>query len=158
VEKAVKVRTLAADDIPRVVAIQGRSPEASQWSQPDYERVARGEMRGWVAEIGEVQGFLIARQVLDEMEILNLAVNPALRLRGIGSALLKSAMDWGTSKKAARAFLEVRASNETAIQFYRAHGFEIAGRRKNYYADPVEDAFVLTRSLSASSNAVASRK
>ena len=154
----MKIRAFAATDIPGVVAIQGSSPEASGWSPCDYERVVRGEMRGWVAEIGDVQGFLIARQVLDEMEILNLAVNPAVRLQGVGSALLKSAMDWSMSKNAARAFLEVRLSNDRAIQFYRANGFEISGRRKNYYRDPVEDAFVLTRSLSASGNAVMSRK
>jgi len=68
------VRTLEPRDVDAVLRIQKVSPELAQWTRGDYERVANGEMAGWVAEDGEtVLGFVVARKLADEMEILNLA-------------------------------------------------------------------------------------
>ncbi len=70
-------------DVEAILAIQAVSPEIAQWTMWDYERVAQGEMAGWVAEeAGEVIGFLIARQVVSDMEILNLAVPPRRAAHG----------------------------------------------------------------------------
>jgi len=99
-----------------------------------------------------ILGFLVARQVADELEVLNMAVAAAHRRAGIGSLLLEHALaDAGGSgapdSGARRAYLEVRASNHVAIAFYQRHGFALAGCRRRYYADPVEDALVLSRVL-----------
>jgi ribosomal-protein-alanine N-acetyltransferase len=127
------------------MAIQAVCPEVAQWTVWDYERVARGEMAGWVAEeAGQVVGFLIARQVANDIEILNLAVRPDARRRGVGTALLTSAIKWGGSFHAESALLEVRASNLAALEFYEKHGFQATGRRPRYYTAPVDDALVLT--------------
>jgi ribosomal-protein-alanine N-acetyltransferase len=140
----VKVRQLAAADLDAVVSIQARSPEAARWLRADYQRAIGRDFAGWVAESeAGVVGFLIARRVTDEMEILNLAVAVEARHRGVGSLLLKEALAWGQHAGARRAFLEVRESNGGAIEFYRRHGFAEAGRRARYYTDPIEDALVL---------------
>ena len=67
-----------------ILAIQSASPEIAQWSERDYARVARGEMAGWIAQEGEsspITGFLIARQIAGDLEILNLAVRPGAKTR-----------------------------------------------------------------------------
>jgi len=131
-----------------ILSIQAVSPDIAQWTMWDYERVARGEMAGWVAEeAGQVLGFLIARQVVGDIEILNLAVGPNARRRGVGAALLAEVIDWGRSFRAGRALLEVRSSNLAALQFYERHNFQATGRRPRYYAAPVDDALVLTLKL-----------
>ena len=143
----VAVRLLERRDISAILRLQADSLEAAQWSQSAYERLGRaGE--AWVAE-GEAQliGFLVVRAVAREMEILNLAVLPTARRRGIGRALLQHALSWASSHGTARVFLEVRHSNAAARQFYEAHGFVCTGTRRNYYQDPVEDALLLMRNV-----------
>ena len=70
--------------------MQSACPEIAQWTVWDYHRVARGEMAGWVAEeAGRLAGFLVARRVSSDLEILNFAVREAERRRGIGAELLR---------------------------------------------------------------------
>lgn len=145
---SVQVRSLAPADVQAVLAIQGVCPEIAQWTMWDYDRVARGEMEGWVAEReGEVAGFLVARRVAADLEILNFAVQPVYRRRGIGAELLRTALEWGRSFRVENAMLEVRVSNLAAQRFYERHKFQIAGRRPRYYTAPVEDALLLTAPL-----------
>ncbi len=142
------LRRLADRDVEAVLGIQKVSPELAQWTQRDYERVAKGEMAGWVAEEGEtILGFIVARKLADEMEILNLAVAPGARRRHLGSELLLTAFDWGMTMDIRKAFLEVRASNFAAIAFYEHHKFKSVGRRQRYYVAPVENAIILAASL-----------
>lgn len=104
-------------------------------------------MAGWVAENGCVIGFLVARRVSDGIEVLNLAVTPEVRRAGIGSALLREALKWAARFQAHKAFLEVRARNTIALQFYERHGFRPSGRRGHYYTAPTDDALLLTLRL-----------
>src|SRR3546814_20202666 len=86
-----------------------------------------------IAELdGRVAGFAIARTIMDEAELLLLAVDPARRRRGIGRALLRSVIADGESRGIAKIHLEVRASNG-AIATYRQTGFEKIGDRRDYY-------------------------
>lgn len=145
----MKIRVLEFRDVEAVAAIQASCPEIAQWTLSDYNRVASTEMSGWVAdEAGEIAGFLVARRVGDDAEILNFAVRQAERQKGIGSALLGEALAWAKSFHAQNALLEVRVSNFSALDFYRHHGFAVAGRRPNYYSAPIEDAFLLAAPLS----------
>ena len=137
---------LEARDVDTIVALQSECPEIAQWTVEDYARVARGEMAGWIAlddEGGPLTGFLVAREVAGDLEILNLAVRFDRRRRGTGTELLQKSFAWGKSFGAAGALLEVRAANLAALCFYQRHGFEVVGRRKNYYLSPVDDALVL---------------
>ena len=90
-------------------------------------------------------GFCSVWRVLDELHINNLAVLPAWRRAGIGSALLTHVLDEGARMGARRATLEVRRSNEAARQLYERFGFSVVGVRQGYYSNPVEDALVLWR-------------
>jgi [ribosomal protein S18]-alanine N-acetyltransferase len=136
-------------DIEDVLAIQAAFPEIAQWSLWDYDRVARGEMAGWVteSETGDVTGFVVARRIANDLEILNFAVRPAARRQGIGAALLGEALRWGSAFSAGQAFLEVRASNLAALRFYEQHRFQVTGRRPRYYTAPIEDALLLSAQI-----------
>ena len=142
------VRALESRDVDAIFAIQAGCPEIAQWTAWDYDRVARGEMAGWVAEEeAEVAGFLVARRLSSELEILNFAVESEWRRCGIGAALLAEALQWAQTFQATHAILEVRASNLSALRFYERHKFEVVGRRPRYYTAPVEDALLLTATL-----------
>jgi len=147
----MRFRQMAPRDVDSVLAIQAACPEIAQWSVWDYESVARGEMAGWVAEDERgIAGFLVARQLVGEAEILNFAVRADSRRQGTGTALLEKALEWSRSFGAERVILEVRASNVAAVRFYERHGFVVAGKRPRYYAAPVEDALLLNLSLAKS--------
>lgn len=144
----MNLRPLEQRDVEAVLAIQSACPEIAQWTMWDYSRVAQGEMSGWVAEVSDdVAGFLVARRVATDIEILNLAVRPELRRRGVGALLLRSTLDWGRSLHAEKVLLEVRSSNLGALKFYERFGFQASGRRPRYYTAPVEDALLLAASL-----------
>ncbi|HEV2221777.1 MAG TPA: ribosomal protein S18-alanine N-acetyltransferase [Candidatus Acidoferrales bacterium] len=146
------VRPLDVRDIDAVIEIQTQCREASQWPRREYELlaapVANDTAPCWVAENdGRVDGFLVARKLTDEMEILNLAVAVAARRKGIASQLLREAMNWAAKNGVSKVHLEVRASNAPAKAFYQSHGFHSTGKRPNYYRDPPEDALLLRTSL-----------
>ena len=90
-----------------------------------------------------VAGFCAFWLVFDEVHINNIAMRPGFRAQGIGTALLRQVLAEGQQLGARRATLEVRASNAGARRLYERMGFYVAGVRRNYYSDPVEDALIL---------------
>jgi len=135
-------------DVDAVLAIQLASPEAAQWIATDYDFANRPATSALIAEqSSRIVGFIAARNVLDEMEILNIAVHPDSRRQGVATGLLLVALKRGADQGAKKVFLEVRASNAAAIQFYERHSFRISGRRTRYYSSPVEDAVILVSEL-----------
>ena len=143
---SVRIRPLTLRDVEGVLAVQSACPEIAQWAAAEYERVANRDTGAWVVEDeAGIAGFLVARALVRETEILNLAVRLDARRTGVGTALLREAMSWSRSLEAERALLEVRPSNAAALKFYERHGFRIVGRRPGYYATPapVEDALLL---------------
>lgn len=93
----------------------------------------------------EVAGFCAFWLVFDEMHINNVAMRPAFRGRGLGTALMHHVLAEGARLGAPRATLEVRASNVAARRLYERLGFRLGGSRRNYYSNPVEDAVILWR-------------
>ena len=94
---------------------------------------------------GRPIGFCSFWRVLDELHVNNLAVVPDQRRTGVASALLAFVLDEGARLGARRATLEVRAGNTGARRLYERLGFYVAGTRRNYYTNPVEDALILWR-------------
>jgi [ribosomal protein S18]-alanine N-acetyltransferase len=82
-------------------------------------------------------------QILEELHITLLAVHPYYRRQGWGQLLIQSLLSLAGQQKLERATLEVRASNQAALGLYTQLGFQIAGRRRDYYADPREDGLIL---------------
>lgn len=145
---SVGVRRLESHDIEGVLAIQGACPEVAQWLASDYGRAATGAIAGWVFEDESgLAGFLVARSLLGESEILNFGVRPDTRQRGIGSQLLEQVIEWSKRSRSRRIMLEVRASNVAAQSFYVRHGFQVVGRRGRYYSNPTEEALLLDCAL-----------
>ena len=93
----------------------------------------------------KIQGYCIVYYVMDEAEIARIAVAPGCRKKGLGSRILEKTEEICTSKGVTRLLLDVRASNETAISFYRHHGFQKDGIRKKFYEKPEEDALLMSR-------------
>ncbi|WP_105100466.1 ribosomal protein S18-alanine N-acetyltransferase [Streptococcus suis] len=88
----------------------------------------------------ELVGFLAVQTVLDEMEILQIAVRADFQRLGIASQLMAAVMDWDGD-----IFLEVRESNSAAQALYTRQHFTKIGKRKDYYRNPVEDAVLMKR-------------
>jgi ribosomal-protein-alanine acetyltransferase len=148
VAKNILIRPLSRDDSSALVKLEKVCSEAAQWGEQGYQGIGQSGLQGWAAEgAGHVVGFVLIRVVSDEMEILNLAVEPVARRKGIASSLLSKAIKRGRELAAKRAYLEVRESNITAKAFYAWHGFRETARRKVYYSQPVEDALILVREL-----------
>jgi ribosomal protein S18 acetylase RimI-like enzyme len=112
---------------------------------PEYfgcKAVVRGD-----GVAGRLGGFLLARSLFENLEILKLGVLPTYHRQGIGSKLMDAAYAEGVHRGCSRCFLEVRKSNLGAQEFYFKQRFRIAGTRINYYTDPVEDAWIMERAL-----------
>ena len=130
---SLTIRPANINDLPAIAALQG----GFGWPPATYLnydcRVALLDH--------EVAGFLVSRETAPrEREILNLAVAPSARRRGIGKKLLEDEI----ARFRGRWFLEVRESNLAAINLYGSIGFEAAGKRPDYYRDPPEAAIVMT--------------
>jgi ribosomal-protein-alanine acetyltransferase len=130
------IRPGDADDLPQIAAIQAASPEAPRWNTADYLKY---DLLVAVCN-GRVAGFLTTRPLAaGECEILNLAVAPEFRRRGIARSLWKAFAGSSSSS----VFLEVRESNEGARKLYLSLGFQEVGRRPDYYGTPLEAAIVM---------------
>jgi ribosomal-protein-alanine N-acetyltransferase len=112
--------------------------------------VARGLDDEILSSGVRIKGFIASRLTADELHVNNVAVRGEYRRLGIGSALLKTVLEESRRMGAQLAFLEVRASNGPAQALYKRCGFSIAGRRRNYYSEPTEDALIMSRTIQSS--------
>jgi ribosomal-protein-alanine N-acetyltransferase len=130
------IRPGAASDLADVAAIQAASPEAARWLPEDYLGF---DFRVCILD-DRIAGFAVSRITgPDERELLNLAVAPEFRRRGVGAGLVRSLI----TGPAISVFLEVRESNHAARVFYKTLGFQEVGLRPEYYASPPESAIVM---------------
>ena len=119
------------------------------WSEAAFaEEIARPEARVWVGRgaAGEAVGYLAARRVLDELEVLSLAVAEGQRRAGAGRALVAHALASEPGLRVVQ--LEVRGNDAAAQAFYARVGFRAVGRRRGFYRDGV-DALLLSLSAPA---------
>ena len=134
--ESIQLRQGLAADLDAVSRIQAASPEASQWDVREYLKY---ELTVAISG-GQLAGFAVARPLVEgESELLNLAVDPAFRQRGIARRLVGGVI----SRHPGILWLEVRESNETARKLYRSLGFFEAGQRPGYYAGSNERAIVM---------------
>lgn len=137
------------DDLDQVCAIE-RSCFGSPWSRANFLHELRENpyAANWVLVRGErVLGYACAWFLGPELKINNIAVEPHNRRRGLARRILQVVMRRAREKGCSRAQLEVRPSNRAALALYRAHGFTVVGRRKNYYQQEGEDALLMEAEL-----------
>ncbi|HKV93572.1 MAG TPA: ribosomal protein S18-alanine N-acetyltransferase [Candidatus Angelobacter sp.] len=144
----IRVRLAAVADIPRLVEIATHSVTAAQWNQNEYLQLFAPEtlhrrLTLVVEENAEVVGFIVGRQVAQECEIENIAINGTARRRGLGTRLLGEFLETVRSLGGQEIWLEVRESNLAARALYEKWAFVETSRRKAYYEDPMEDALIL---------------
>jgi ribosomal-protein-alanine N-acetyltransferase len=156
---AIQVRRLTYADLPQVVAIERRA-FTSPWSLAMFvlelskpsgiclaaqvmPKATDGEASGRDRIGGELGGYTICSRYDTVWHIMNVAVDPSLRRRGIATALLERLLERVAMD--AQLTLEVRRSNDGAIALYERFGFRSAGVRRRYYQDNGEDAIVMWR-------------
>ena len=142
-----RLRPASPGDAGAIAALE-RLAFSDPWSAESIrESIGIPWMFTQVAEdpAGAVVGYAFCREIAGEAELLNLAVDPARRRSGVGRALLAAALAWADGRGARETFLEVRASNASAIALYESAGFRAVGRRPDYYQRPTEDALLYRR-------------
>ena len=119
------------------------------WSENSIASEINNPLSYWlVAEVdGAVAGYIGSQSVLDAADMMNLAVSPDYRRKGIGQALVNALVEHLKQNNVIALLLEVRVSNAPAIALYESMGFEQIGLRPKYYHNPREDAFILRKEL-----------
>ena len=135
-------------DLEQVVEIE-KASMPSPWSKELFEEELRREAAHYfvVEEEGRVAGYMGYWEAPEEAHIINLAIGPAYRKRGLALKMVTSCLDFANKRGARLATLEVRESNEVARRLYEKCGFRFVAIRKKYYSDNQEDAVVMIREM-----------
>ena len=139
------IRFMRLKDVDAVAAIE-QETFARPWSRESFrQELTRNAVARYLVaeEDGKILGYAGAWVILDESHITNIAVLEAFRGRGIGKQLTKALLQYLSNLGASYATLEVRVSNERAQHLYRSLGFVSVGKRKRYYEDNQEDAWLM---------------
>ena len=139
------IRFMRLKDVDAVAAIE-QATFARPWSRDSFRReLTRNAVARYLVaeENGEILGYAGAWVILDESHITNIAVREAARGRGIGKKLTAELLQVLSNLGACYATLEVRVSNVRAQNLYKSLGFVSVGKRKRYYEDNNEDAFLM---------------
>jgi ribosomal-protein-alanine N-acetyltransferase len=139
------LRAMAEADIGRVLEIEGAC-FPRPWSRESFLSELNNACARYIvlAEDGVVCGFGGMWLIIDEAHVNNIAVHPDYRRSGYGRRILRELMRMAyRAGEITRMTLEVRVTNVPAISLYTAMGFEVAGRRRQYYEDNGEDAYIM---------------
>jgi ribosomal-protein-alanine N-acetyltransferase len=143
-----RIRSAVPADAGSLVAIERRC-FSDPWSEVSFREALESPWSfGLVAHAGQgIAGYLIGREVARTGEVLNLAVSPDYRRRGVARGLLRAGLALLRRRHVDEVFLEVRESNRSAQALYLSSGFRPVGQRASYYRNPKEDALVLWLAL-----------
>jgi [ribosomal protein S18]-alanine N-acetyltransferase len=145
-EGRLEIRPLALKDLSAIEEIERRS-YPTPWSRSMFagELTKVSSISLGAFEGDRLVGYVIVSRYVDAWHVMNIAVHPQQRTRGVASALLERLFE-STSSDARRGYtLEVRVSNEGAIKLYERLGFRARGVRRGYYTDNREDALIMWR-------------
>jgi ribosomal-protein-alanine N-acetyltransferase len=143
-QPTLEIRPLAYSDLPAVAAIERRA-FPTPWSIAMFVLEMSKSTGLCLAAIrgSKLVGYTVCSRYDSVWHVMNIAVEPELRREGIASALL--AQLYARAGDGAQFTLEVRRSNQAAIELYQRDGFRIAGLRRRYYQDNGEDALIMWR-------------
>lgn len=142
------IRLMEEKDIPAIAALE-KQIFSAPWSENSIRSSFESRLSSWFVaeEQGVVVGYVGSEAVLDSADMMNIAVDPEYRRKGIAQKLTEALMDHLKTKGIQFLMLEVRVSNLSAIALYEKLGFTVAGRRPRYYTNPREDAYVMRKEL-----------
>ena len=152
-----RLRRARETDLPDILAIE-RVSFTDPWSRSSFAALLEQPRVYFAVALDATDallGYTVAWFVVDDAELANLAVAPGARGQRVGTVLLEGALATAEARGTTSMYLEVRASNVSAIALYSSHGFVEISRRKAYYKKPVEDAIVLRRTVRAVAGAPA---
>ena len=140
----IPIRSLGYSDLPQVISIERRA-FPTPWSLAMFVLELSKPSGVCLAAIEDrrIVGYLICSRYADVWHLMNVAVDPPARRRGIATALLEEMIS--RAGQDASYTLEVRPSNTSAIALYERFGFRSAGTRRRYYQDTGEDAMIMWR-------------
>ena len=139
------IRPMTEDDLLRVHEIE-QSCFSDPWTLNGFKdslNEASAHLLVVEDDVCEIAGYACLYQVVDEGEIVNVAIDPAYRQQGYGAKLVRALVALGLELGAERFFLEVRKSNMAGQALYKSLGFEECGIRKGFYENPKEDAVLM---------------
>ena len=141
---------MTAADVAAVTDIEYRT-FSDPWSADSFEYALETDNQYFLVaeENGRIAGYCGMLYVLDEGQIMNVAVDTQFRRRGVARSLLEALMNYGDSRALTVYTLEVRDGNAPARALYESMGFKPVGRRKGYYQHPTEDAILMELSKDA---------
>ena len=143
------MRPMREEDIPAVMQVE-IAAYPYPWTEGIFHDCLRVGYCCWVLQTQqEIIGYGVMSVAADECHILNLCVHPQAQRRGLGRRILQRLLAIGRSRNADTTFLEVRASNRSALALYTGEGFCEVGMRRGYYPSEEgrEDAVIMARSL-----------
>lgn len=134
--------------IAQIAALEKRC-FSDPWSENSVRSELSNPLSDWLVaeEDGKLIGYVGSQSVPPEADVMNLAVAPEWRKKGIGRALMAALIAQLHSRGITALFLEVRISNLPAQNLYRGLGLMEVGRRPKYYVNPTEDALILRKEL-----------
>ena len=142
----MEIRRLSLPDLDPIVAIEN-AVYPTPWSRSmfagELAKPSSLSLGAFDPESGELVGYLVISRYVDAWHVMNVAVTPEHRRRGIARALLDRLFEVTASDERRGYTLEVRVSNEGAIKLYEAMGFVARGVRRGYYTDNREDALIM---------------
>lgn len=141
-------RPMLEADLDQVAEIEKVSMP-SPWSKELFdEELRRPAAHYFVMELeGRVAGYMGYWEAPEEAHIINLAIGPEFRNRGLGLKMMEHCLDFAAKRGAHLATLEVRQSNEAAQRLYQKCDFRVVAIRKKYYSDNQEDAIVMIKEM-----------
>ncbi|MCL7944483.1 ribosomal protein S18-alanine N-acetyltransferase [Marinobacter sp. ATCH36] len=139
------IRALCEDDLPEVLDIE-RQGYSFPWSESVFRGCFRPDYRLWALDIGDgLSGYAVVAYMAGEAHLLNLCVAAGQRRSGAGRRLLRHLVAESARDGMSQVLLEVRNSNDGALDLYVSEGFSVIGRRPGYYpgGQEREDALVM---------------
>ena len=140
----MKIIPMNESHVAQVAALE-KQCFSDPWSENSVASELENPLSLWLIaeEDGAVCGYVGSQTVLDETDMMNIAVHPDCRRKGIAAALITELVSRLKARGSRVLRLEVRESNAPAIALYKAMGFTQLGLRKNYYRNPKENALIL---------------
>jgi ribosomal-protein-alanine N-acetyltransferase len=142
----VTFRTMQLRDLDQVTELE-KEIFPTPWSKESFRWEVEENRYSYpfvLVKNNQVIGFIIVWQMVNELHIANIAIDPQYRRRGMASHMLETLFFWAIGNGVREAHLEVRSSNRSAIDLYKKFNFFEVGVRKNYYQAENEDALLMS--------------